>query len=130
MNALSYDLRRRAVAHYLGEASQGRGSYAKTAKLFDIGEATLDRWLQRQRETGDVEAKKAGGGNRSFIRLDWLAAHVEAHPDATLKQRARAHQEAHGGKVPSESALCEAMARAGFTHKKKHPLPRSARPRP
>jgi transposase len=127
MNALSLDLRRRAVDHYLAERAAGRGSYEATAALFKVGVASLDRWLQRKRETGDVLPRQAGGGRKSPIRLDWLVAHVDAHPDATLKQRAKAHQEVFGGKVPAESAMCEAMRRAGFTHKKRLPSPRSVK---
>lgn len=48
--ALAVDLRERAVAAY----RRGAGTQAEVATLFGIGEASLRRWLRRDREPGCV----------------------------------------------------------------------------
>ncbi len=48
--ALSVQLRERAVAAY----RVGGRTQAEVALLFQIGEASLRRWLRRERETGDM----------------------------------------------------------------------------
>lgn len=118
MTALSTDLRKRVVAYYEAHRASG-ATYASTAKHFSIGHATVNRWLRLKRETGEVHVRPRKVVQRSPIDLVWLRQHAEAHPDATLKQRAEAHQHAHGGKVPSVVAMWGALRRLGFTHKKR-----------
>lgn len=118
MKGLSADLRKRVVAFYAEHRGEG-ATYGSTAKHFSIGRATVDRWLRLKRETGDVAVRPAKVVRRSPLKMDWLREHVEASPDATLKARARDHQAAHGGRVPSVSAVWQALQRLGFTHKKK-----------
>jgi transposase len=121
---LSIDLRKRAVAYY--EAHRGQGAtYELAAARFAIGKATLNRWLRLKRETGSVAVKPRKPVQRSPIDMDWLKAHVEAHPDATLKQRAQAHQQERGGRVLVISSFSGALKRLGFTHKKRPSTPRS-----
>lgn len=110
-------------------AHQGEGAtYESTAKHFAIGRATVDRWLRLKRETGDVEVRPRKVVERSPLNLGWLKGHVEAKPDATLKARAREHQASHGGRLPSVSAIWEALHRLGFTHKKKRSRRKNATP--
>src|SRR2546427_3988117 len=54
MADISLDLRRRIVEAY----HSGRtATYEATASMFDVGVATVNRLLRRQRETGDVMPK-------------------------------------------------------------------------
>ena len=121
---LSIDLRKRVVAYYVAHRSKG-ATYLSTAARFAVGEASVSRWLRLARETGSVAVKARKKVQRSPIDMAWLKAHTEAHPDATMKQRAKEHQAVHGGKVPSEVAIWNALRRLGFTHKKRRSTPRS-----
>lgn len=124
MTALSPDLRQRVVAFYAAHRGKG-ASYDSVAKHFAIGYATVSRWLRLKRETGQVVDRPRKVVVRSPIDMAWLKAHTEANPDATLKERAAAHQKAHGGKVPSVPAMWMALRRLNFTHKKRHSTRRS-----
>ena len=84
MSQLSNDLKRRIVDAYLSGRS---GNYVQTAEMFGVGEATVSRLLRRYRETGDVQNKPKGGNNPRKVDLDWLRAHADAFPDATLEER-------------------------------------------
>ena len=115
MAETSIDLRRRLVAAYRSKKS---GSYAATAALFGVGEATVSRLLRRQRETGDVQHKPRGGNRKREIDLDWLREHLAANPDGRLIDRIAAWQE-HAGKRVSLGTMWLAVRACGWTHKKK-----------
>ena len=51
------EIRSRAVDAYLA----GAGSYEFVANLFQIGSASLKRWVRRKRETGDIATQYCGG---------------------------------------------------------------------
>lgn len=118
MRDLSIDLRRRVVDAYLSKRS---GTYAQTAALFGIGEATVSRLLRRHRETGDVIYKPKGGNNPRRVDLDWLREHLEAHPDARLIDRVEAWEQYSGQRV-CLTAMWSAVHACGWTHKKRHRL--------
>ena len=111
----SIDLRRRLVDAYRSKKS---GTYAKTAGLFGVGEATVSRLLRRFRETGDVKYKPKGGNNPRRVDLDWLRQHLAANPDARLVDRVEAWT-VHSGKGVSVGAMYLAVRACGWTHKKK-----------
>lgn len=114
----SKDLRMRAVAAY----ERGDGTYAEISERFDIGEATLNRWLRLKRETGSVAHRPLGGGNRSVFDsegLERLVALVEERPDATVAELQAAWNQKYGDGV-SRAAVSRALGRAGFTRKKSH----------
>ena len=115
MGTISLDLRRRLVEAYLSGATS---TYAETAELFGVGEASVSRLLRRRRETGDVKAKPRGGNRPRVVDLDWLRAHATAHPDARLSDRIDAWA-AHSGRRVSLGAMWYAMRRIGWTHKKR-----------
>jgi transposase len=117
----SIDLRRRLVAAYRSKKS---GTYAATAELFGVGEATVSRLLRRFRETGDVQYKPKGGNNPRRVDLDWLREHLAANPDARLVDRIEAWK-AHSGKGVSVGAMYLAVRACGWTHKKKRWSPES-----
>jgi len=115
MANLSIDLRRRIVEAYRAERS---GTYAETATLFGIGEATLSRLLRRFRETGDVQPKPKGGNNPRRVDLAWLREHLDANPDARLSERVDAWERKSGRRV-SVTAMWSAVHACGWTHKKR-----------
>jgi transposase len=121
MADLSIDLRRRLVEAYRSKKS---GTYAATAALFGVGEATVSRLLRRQRETGDVQYKAKGGNNPRRVDLEWLRHHLAREPDARLIDRIEAWKE-HSGKPVSLGAMWLAVRACGWTHKKKRWLPES-----
>lgn len=121
MAELSIDLRRRLVAAYRSKRS---GTYATTAALFGVGEATVSRTLRRHRETGDVVYKPKGGNNPRRVDLEWLRGHLAREPDARLIDRIEAWKE-HSGKPVSLGAMWLAVRACGWTHKKKRWSPES-----
>jgi len=77
--AYSLDLRNKVISFI----SQG-GSKREAAKMFDIGEDTIYRWM-RLNKLGDISAKK----RKDFptkIPLETLRKYVEKHPDHILKE--------------------------------------------
>ena len=119
----SIDLRRRLVEAYRSKKS---GTYAVTAALFGVGEATVSRLLRRFRETGDVQYKPKGGNNPRRVDLVWLRNHLAENPDARLVDRIEAWK-VHSGKGVSVGAMYLAVRACGWTHKNNGGRPR-ARP--
>ena len=109
------DLRRRIVKAYRAGIS---GTYAATAKMFGVGEATVSRALRRFRETGDVQYKPRGGNNPRKVDAVWLVANLEQQPDARLVDRIEAWR-VHAGDTVSLGAMWGAVRECGWTHKKK-----------
>ena len=94
-------------------------TYAETAELFGVGEATVSRALRLDRERdGDLSPAPHGGGQTRIVDLEWLRQHAIAHPDATLQERADSWF-AHRGTPVSISAMSNAMRGLGWTHKKR-----------
>ncbi len=121
MGDLSLDLRRRIVEAYNADRS---GTYAETATVFGIGEATVSRLLRLFRETGDVRGKKRGGNNPRRVNLDWLKQQLAKNPDARLVDHIAAWV-AEGNQPVSTSAMWKAVRACGWTHKKRHSSPAS-----
>lgn len=74
----SIDLRKRAISF----VNQG-GSKAEAARVFGINRQTLYHWLSAK----DLSPKRCGPRRRKLDKAA-LAAHVRAHPDALLRERA------------------------------------------
>jgi transposase len=77
--AYSLDLRNKVISFI----SQG-GSKREAAKMFDIGEDTIYRWM-RLNKLGDLNAKKRTDFPTK-IPLETLRKYVEKHPDHILKE--------------------------------------------
>lgn len=121
---LSLDLRKAVI----GAWKTGRYSYVQLAELFGIGEASVSRLLRRYRETGGVEPRPHGGGQRPILNdLDYkrLRRLVEEHPDWTTFEF-RDELSAKRLAPVSRSTIVRALARLGFTRKKSLSSPRSA----
>ena len=78
----SLDLRQRAVS--LVEAGQSRRA---VARLLDLGEATVIRWMQRHATAGVCAAKPMGGVRHAALLHErgWLLARIAAVPDLTVR---------------------------------------------
>lgn len=112
---LSLDLRRRVVEAY----TAGEGSYEELATRFNIGRATVNRYLRRRRETGSVAAKPTGGSTSLLTEDDMESIHLIVHDkrDITLAELREAFLADGGGEV-STSTLWRALGRLGLTRKK------------
>ncbi len=115
--AYSSELRIRAVEAY----EQKYGTREQISELFQIGVATLNRWIRRYRYRGTVERLPCSGGKNprigkigEIILLDIL----DACPDATLKEIAEEY-----GKTTrillGKSVIHDTLGRLGITRKKK-----------
>ena len=121
--ALSTDLRRRVVDAY----RDGDETYVEIAKRFDVGEASVDRWLRLSRETGDVLPLPGKGGRKPKINEDGLKELrrlVEEQPDATLAELSERYKERVGVNV-AVSIICRALKKLKLSRKKRQSMPRS-----
>ena len=73
------ELRTRVVTAY----ESGTGSYPAIAARFDVGEASVKRWVRLHRRKGDVTATPKGGGTPSTVTLDEIEAALAKVRDAT-----------------------------------------------
>ena len=110
------DLRERVVRACLEEGL----TYAQAASRFDVGYATVNRWLRLQRETHQLEPKPLPG-RVPRIPQDKLALVrelVQQRPDATVKELAAEF----GARTGIRLATCimhRALAKLGLTRKKR-----------
>jgi transposase len=119
---ISKDLRERVVEAHLA----GKGTYLQLAELFEIGAASVSRWLRRHREKGELAPEPPGGGTPARIPRDkygTLKRLVAEKPDRTVEEL-RDEWEKRFGLNLSRSAMQRALLGAGITWKKKD----SARP--
>ena len=116
MNALSLDLRQRLVAAY----EAGEGTQAQIAQRFKVGQATVERLIRLQRETGALAPRPHRSGPVPRIteadRAEVLAT-FEREPD--LRQQDLAERFAAAGRPASQSSVSRALRRLGITRKKR-----------
>ena len=80
-------------------------SFAKAAKRFDIGKASLVRW------TKNIESKKTRNKPATKIDMEALKKDVEVYPDAYQYERAKRFN-------VSQMGIAHALKRLGVTYKK------------
>jgi transposase len=108
-------LRSRVVDAY----ESGEGSYEEIAKRFDIGSASVKRWVRLHRRQGHVRAQKKGGGRRSDISVETIESVVSRLGDATASEIASEYNRGRRGKSRRHvSSIKRALYRAGFVVKK------------
>ena len=114
MAAIPVEIRERVVKAYQSGLS---GTYAETARLFGVGEASVSRWMRKAR-AGESLKPRWGGGPKRRVDLDWLRAHVAANEDARLVDRIEDWYAQSGIRV-SVGAMWNALRAIGVTHKKR-----------
>jgi putative transposase len=138
-NPYPTELRDRAVRAY----EAGDESCAAVAARFEVGVASLERWLRRQRQTGTLDPLAKAGGWKSPVEPAVLQRLVAERPDRTTDELTRAYnQQTRTGRV-HRSSILRALQRLGYVFKKngrgrqnsivrasKPSGPRSARGRP
>jgi transposase len=123
--ALPVELRERVVKAY----NDGEGTYAELAERFGVGEASVSRWLRRDRD-GRLAARPQSRWSpekRKLMaeHLEWLEETIEDIPDSTAPELVAALVEVFGV-VVSEATVKRARTSLGFTRKKGTPSRRSA----
>lgn len=107
----------RAVAVRAYEA--GHESYDVVAARFDVGVATLQRWVRRQRETGILDPLAKGGGWTSPVERTLLQRVIDEQPDRTTAELTRAYnQQAAPAARVHRSSILRALKRLGYVFKK------------
>jgi len=113
MKAYALDLRERVVKFI-----QGGGSKAEAARRFDLARSSVYRYLSAA-QNGTLAPKKSWGHWRK-LDPQKLQAHVNKHPDATLKELQKAFGVSH-------HAVWVRLRQLGFTLKKTHKISRAQR---
>ncbi len=113
--AYSVDLRKRVVA---GLLEQGL-SLSEASKLFQVGTATVERYLRQYRATGDLTPRTSPGRPRlvDALQEERLRQQLDQHNDLKLALRCSKWQEASGVRL-SEATMSRCIARLGMSRKK------------
>ena len=119
----SKDLRERVVK------ALGRGQTCRAvAATFGVSVASVVRWGQRYRSSGET-APRRSGGRRAYLlagQRDWLLARIAAKPDLTLRGLL-SELEARGVRI-SYYTIWYFFEREGYTFKKKPARQRTRAP--
>ena len=108
-------LRQRVVEAY----ERGEGSYATVGKMFKVGEASVNRWVNQYRDLGHVEARKKGGGRRSDVSVKELEQILDKLGDANAGEITAEYNRGRRGKARRHvSSIKRALKRAGYVVKK------------
>jgi transposase len=115
MKPYSPDLRQRILA----AVDQGTPRQ-QIVEILHISLSTLKRYLRQRRETGTLTPRSIPGRpSKKGAALDAeLSAQLAAHDDATLEQQCQLWEASHGVQV-SPSSMSRAIARLGWTRKKR-----------
>lgn len=122
----SDDLRERVVGAYLS----GLGTYGEVGDRFSVGEATVNRWVNRFRRTRSVSPDPMGGDRHSKLDeagRDLVRQLVEEQPDIT-RQELVAELATHDLPV-STSCVQRALEALELTRKKRRSMLPSATPK-
>ena len=85
-----------------------------------VGSASINRWVRLRKQTGSVEPKKRGGGNKSPVTDELLPILVEVAQEldnATDQEIAEEFTQRTGISI-SRSTARRALLRISFTRKK------------
>jgi transposase len=112
--AISNDVRRRVIS----ARESGKGTLQELSKLFDVGTASIKRWMRLKRETGATDRPPSGAGRpRSIEHEMWLCDYLSGHNDATLSEVCDAYGK-YSDKTVSASTMCRTLTRMGWRRKK------------
>jgi transposase len=113
--AYSLDLRERVARH----VAEG-GSRREAGRRFGVSASTAVRIAASEAVRGSLAPRKQGrppGRGKLAAYVDFLVELVEAVPDITMPELARALEAEHGVKA-HPSSISRALIRAGMTYKK------------
>ena len=115
MKPYSQDLRERVIA----TVDEHKLTQAQIATMFHIGQATLEKWIRRHRETGSCVALPHGGGNpRALADCEaFLRKQVKKQPDASLNELCDQVAATLGVRA-SPSMMCRELQRLKLPRKK------------
>jgi len=120
MRAYSLDLRERIVQAVAAGTPQ-----AAVAEQFDVGRATVERYVRRHRAGTLPPRRSPGRPARIGPEAEaTLRAQVAATPDATLAEHCARWAAAQGAHV-SLATMHRAIVRLGWTRKKRSSTPAS-----
>jgi transposase len=108
----SYDFRQKVI-----QAIELDGlKKCEASELFNISRNTINLWLQRKAETGDVQAlpNRPRGNNHKIKDWGQFRAFAKTHGDKTQVEMAQLWQ----GEI-SERTISRALQKIGFTRKKR-----------
>lgn len=112
--AYSVDLRTRVVAAVLEQ----RMTITKTAKTFQVGTATVERYLRRYRETKNLTPKTSPGRPSGLTeRAGLLKEQLALGNDLRLEDRCKQWAEATGERV-STATMSRWIRKVDVTRKK------------
>jgi transposase len=107
MNAYSKDLRLKVLS------AIDRGIPRKEVQdLFGVSRSTIKRWLNRRRQTGDVNIHKIPGrpSVKGKALRQWLPSQLKTSPDLTLREHCEAFFDESAMKV-SEATMSRNIRR-------------------
>ena len=108
-------LRSRVVLAY----ETGEGSYATLAIQFQLGTATVKRWVAQQRREGEVRPRPKAGGTTSAITSTDLEALLVALGDPTAGELTAAYNRPRRGRARVHvSSVKRALHRHDYVVKK------------
>jgi len=108
------ELRQRVVDAY----DAGEGSYRTVGQRFSLGEATVKRWIWRQRE-GELRPRHKGGGTPSEIAGAEIALLIARLRDPTARElTAEFNRKRRGRARVHVSSMKRALHRHGYVVKK------------
>ena len=102
----------------------------EVARIFDVSEPTIRRYLRLRRETGGVDPRPVPGppARKDEALQAALPAQVGRNPDLTLDEHRELFEDEHGTEV-STATVSRAFKRLGLPLKKVTPGPRARRRR-
>lgn len=120
MKAYSTDLRERVVA----SVESGECNIPEAARRYKVSEPSIERWLGRQRRTGNcAPLPHAGGIARKLAEAEGaIRATVKAQPDASLQELCERVEKETGIKS-DPSMMCRELGRLKLPRKKSRSMP-------
>lgn len=118
MKAYSTDLRQKVIDAYENQEDSQRN----LAKRFSVSLTFIQKLLKQYRNSGTVEPKPHGGGNKALLSSEQMAlvgALIEEDNDAILVELCERLKERTGVKV-SRSTMGRITQKLNLTRKKKH----------
>ena len=114
-------LRTRVVTAY----EAGEGSYATLPEQFQLGTATVKRWVAQQRREGHVQPKPKAGGTPSQVRGAIVDALIAELADPTAGELTAAYNRRRRGRARVHvSSIKRALHRHDYVVKKNGAGPR------